>query len=254
MHKIFYEKENEKYIDRIGAYLIPIKDNKIAVIKTPKGYFLLGGGLDNNESDIDCIKRECLEEIGYNVKNIKQICSAEAYCINSKIGYFHPIQRYYLGEIIEKIQEPIELDHKLMWVNYKDLIGNMFSDMQSWAIQQAVENDVVVNKNYLGKIIDVTIDRPIGSSHPKHKNINYPINYGYYKEVIASDGEEQDVYVMGVYEPISSFTGKIIAIIHRLNDVEDKWVVAPEEFTFTKEDIVEVTKFQEQYFEIEVIL
>ena len=53
-------------------------------------------------------------------------------------------------------------------------------------------------------------------------------------------------------EPVEQFTGVIIAIIHRLDDVEEKWVVAPEGMSFTKEEIWEQVKFQEQYFKSEI--
>lgn len=106
----------------------------------------------------------------------------------------------------------------------------------------------------IGDIVKVTVDRPLGSYHPKHKDMYYPINYGYIQGIIAPDGEEQDVYILGINKPIKEYTGKIIAIIHRLNDVEEKWVVAPKEFIFTKDEIIEATKFQEQYFDIEIIM
>ncbi len=137
MHKIFGVKENATYLDREGAYLIPIKDSKIGVVQTPKGYFLLGGGIDKGESHEEAIRRECLEEAGYTV-NIKQkLCSAETYTKHPNIGYFHPIQTYYIGELIEKVQEPIESDHKFMWVEYEQLKGKMFEEMQNWAIGMA---------------------------------------------------------------------------------------------------------------------
>ncbi|MBO5176013.1 MAG: inorganic pyrophosphatase [Lachnospiraceae bacterium] len=69
---------------------------------------------------------------------------------------------------------------------------------------------------------------------------------------MAGDGEEQDAYVLGVNEPLQEFTGVVTAIIHRIDDVEDKWVVAPEGVTFTKEEIWEQVKFQEQYFKAEI--
>lgn len=97
--------------------------------------------------------------------------------------------------------------------------------------------------------VTVTIDRPLGSYHPKHKELYYPINYGYVKGIISGDGEEQDAYVLGVYEPVETFTGKLIAIIHRLNDAEDKWVVAPDNMKITAQEIEKQVSFQEQYFE-----
>lgn len=104
----------------------------------------------------------------------------------------------------------------------------------------------------IGKVVKVTVDRPLGTYHPNHKEIYYPINYGYIEGIIAPDGEEQDAYIVGVNEPVEEFVGRVIAIIHRFNDVEEKWVVAPETATFTKEEIMEQVEFQEQYFESEI--
>lgn len=106
----------------------------------------------------------------------------------------------------------------------------------------------------IGKIVTVTVDRPLGSYHPKHKDIYYSINYGYVKGIMAADGEEQDAYILGVNEAVKEFTGKIIAIVHRNDDVEEKWVVAPEDMTFTKEQIWEQVYFQEQYFDSEILM
>ena len=106
----------------------------------------------------------------------------------------------------------------------------------------------------IGKKVKVIIDRPLGTYHPKHKDIFYSVNYGYIEGIIAPDGEEQDAYVLGVNEPISEFTGKIIAIIKRLDDVEEKWVVAPENMTFTKEEIMKQVEFQEKYFNTQICM
>ena len=106
----------------------------------------------------------------------------------------------------------------------------------------------------LGQIVTVTIDRPQGSYHPKHKKLYYPINYGYVKGIMAPDGEEQDAYIIGVDEPVQEFTGKVIAIIHRKDDVEDKWVVCPVDRTFKREEIMEQVMFQEQYFNSDIIM
>lgn len=106
----------------------------------------------------------------------------------------------------------------------------------------------------LGKIVKVTIDRPLGSFHPTHKDLYYPVNYGFVEGILGGDGEYQDAYVLGLTEPLTEFTGKVIAIIHRLNDVENKWVVAPTEMAFTKEEIYNQVQFQERYFRIEILM
>ena len=104
----------------------------------------------------------------------------------------------------------------------------------------------------LGSIVKVIVDRPLGSYHPKHEDLYYTVNYGYIPGILAPDGEEQDAYILGVDEPVSEFVGKVVAVIHRFDDVEEKWVVAPENASFTKEEIRAQTAFQEQYFQIEI--
>ena len=104
----------------------------------------------------------------------------------------------------------------------------------------------------IGATVTVTVDRPLGSYHPEHKDMYYPVNYGYIKGITAPDGEEQDAYILGVDKPVSKFTGKVIAIVHRYKNEEEKWVVAPEGKVFSAEEIKEQIAFQEQYFQSEV--
>ena len=105
----------------------------------------------------------------------------------------------------------------------------------------------------LGSIVKVIVDRPLGSHHPQHNDIMYSVNYGYVEGILAPDGEEQDAYILGVHTAVKEFTGRVIAIIHRDNDVEEKWVVAPDGVSFSGEEIREQVHFQEQYFKYSVI-
>ena len=98
-------------------------------------------------------------------------------------------------------------------------------------------------------IVTARIDRPLGSRHPRYPDMIYPVNYGEVVGVPAPDGDWQDVYVLGVNEPLSTFTGRRIAIIHRRDDVETKWVLTPEGMTFTEAEIMAAVHFQEQYFD-----
>lgn len=102
--------------------------------------------------------------------------------------------------------------------------------------------------SYLGKTVTVTVDRPAGSVHPKHSELIYPINYGYIKGVLGGDGEDLDVYVFGVTLPINEFTGRVVAIVHRENDIEDKLVAAPLDMKPNQAEITEAIGFQEKYF------
>lgn len=106
----------------------------------------------------------------------------------------------------------------------------------------------------IGSIVRVIVDRPVGTFHPKHHDIRYTVNYGYIPGVIAPDGEEQDAYILGVDKPVDEFVGKVIAIIHRFDDVEEKWVVAPENISYTEDEIMEQVEFVEQYFQTKIIM
>jgi inorganic pyrophosphatase len=99
--------------------------------------------------------------------------------------------------------------------------------------------------------VKVIIDRPIHSTHPEHEDLIYELNYGFVEGIVAPDGEEQDCYIMDVDVPIKEYEGNVIAVIKRLDDVEEKWIVSNVDFSI--EQIRETTHFQEQYFTIEII-
>lgn len=104
-------------------------------------------------------------------------------------------------------------------------------------------------ESYLGKIVNIEIDRPIGYVHHKgEKTLVYPINYGYIPNVLGGDGEELDVFLLGVDTPVESFTGRIIGIVYRADDVEDKLVMSPEGMAFSAAEIARAVRFQEKYY------
>ncbi len=101
---------------------------------------------------------------------------------------------------------------------------------------------------YLGRVVHIEIDRPIGYIHHKENyDLVYPINYGYIPDVLGGDAEELDVYLLGVDNPVAEYDVHIIGVVLRSDDVEDKLVGAPLGVTFSKEEITEAVRFQEQY-------
>ena len=102
--------------------------------------------------------------------------------------------------------------------------------------------------NVLRKVVRVTIDRPMGTPHPEYPDMVYPVNYGYVNGVTGGDGEPQDVYVLGLDQPAAETLGYVLAVIHRIDDNEDKWVVAPLGKRILTPDIRKQTAFQEKYF------
>lgn len=107
-------------------------------------------------------------------------------------------------------------------------------------------------KDFIGKKVSVQMDRPMGSKHPKYGFV-YPVNYGYVPGTVAPDGEEIDAYVLGVFEPITTFEGVVIAVLHRLNDDDDKLIVVNKGVNYSDEQIMALTEFQERWFKIEII-
>lgn len=104
------------------------------------------------------------------------------------------------------------------------------------------------NIDYIGKIVDVQINKPIGSRHSKI-SFTYKVNYGFIPDTISGDGEELDAYVLGENKPLKTFRGKVIAIIRRLKEDDDKLIVVDPAKKFTNEEIEEMVAFQEQWFE-----
>lgn len=108
-------------------------------------------------------------------------------------------------------------------------------------------------KKYLNEIVKAVIDRPLGSLHPKH-GFKYELNYGFIPNTVSGDGEELDAYIIGIDEPIKEFEGRCVAIIRRLNDNDDKLIVIPEGMeNVTDDEIISKTKFQEKFFQIQII-
>ncbi len=108
------------------------------------------------------------------------------------------------------------------------------------------------SRDYIGKIVKVKIDRPLGSKHPKW-NMIYPVNYGYVPDTVSGDGEELDCYVLGVFEPIEEFEGKCIAVIRRIKEDDDKLIIVPENKNYSNEQIEALTEFQERFFESKIL-
>ena len=109
------------------------------------------------------------------------------------------------------------------------------------------EKKVTNANNFIGQVVNVTVDRPLNSKHPKFDWL-YPLNYGFVAGTCSADGEEIDAYIIGANEPVESFVGQCIAVIHRTDDDDDKLVVVQDGSKLADEEIRKATHFQEQYF------
>lgn len=112
----------------------------------------------------------------------------------------------------------------------------------------AIEVDEMDYSHIIGKKVKGTVDRALGTAHPRNPRMIYPINYGYVDGVFAGDGAEQDVYLFGTDKALKNFEGKVIAVWHRFDDVEDKWIVSLSGEDIAEEKILGDISFQEQFF------
>lgn len=170
-----------------------------------------------------------------------------------------------VGKLLEHVYRLAKQDgHKHIYISTGETGLYEKYGYRFWKMMQAVGGEEsriyitdVADMDYssvIGSKVKGTIDRPLGSSHPRHPEMIYPINYGYVDGVFAGDGAEQDVYVFGTDRPISTFSGTVVGVYHRLNDNEDKWIVSLTGEPVSAEEILSSIGFQEQYFMGELYL
>lgn len=152
------------------------------------------------------------------------------------------------GETIEWKWVTIEEFNRM--VNNGEVVPTIEFGEEDYKI--ALEKKQRESYSYIGKTVKAKIDRPLNSKHPKHGFI-YPVNYGYLPNVISGDGEELDCYILGETNPVEEYEGDCIAVIHRTNDDDDKLIIVPKGKNYSDEEIRNLTAFQEQYFESEII-
>ncbi len=118
---------------------------------------------------------------------------------------------------------------------------------------ELLESKTIEELEFLGKEVKIKIDRPIFSKHPKF-GFEYELNYGFIPNTIGGDNKEIDAYILGEARAIKEFTGIVKAVIIRYDDTENKLVVSKPEYEFNKKELIELTEFQEKYFDTEIKL
>lgn len=217
-----------------------------------------GGSVLAGETSLQGVIRELKEEVGVEFKKREAIFLKEVKG-GKKYPDFKDLWLLRRDVKKEEITFPdgeaidykwVTIDEFMKMYNNKKIVPTVDFGVEEYNL--ALRTEQRKSYSYLDKEVNVKIDRPLNSKHPKH-GFTYELNYGYIPNTTSGDGEELDCYVLGVEEPITKFTGKCIAVIHRLNDDDDKLIVVPEGKEFTDEEIKKLTHFQEQYFESEII-
>lgn len=217
-----------------------------------------GGSVLAGETSLQGVIRELKEEVGVEFKQREAIFLKEVKG-GKKYPNFKDLWLFRRDVKNEEITFPdgeaidykwVTIDEFMKMYNNKEIVPTVDFGVEEYNL--ALKTMQRKSYSYLDKEVSVKIDRPLNSKHPKH-GFTYELNYGYIPNTTSGDGEELDCYVLGVDEPITEFIGKCIAVIHRLNDDDDKLIVVPEGKEFTDEEIKKLTHFQEQYFESEII-
>lgn len=259
---VYKFKEGEYHIVVTG--IIINSENKILISKRAEHkkfggmWECNGGSILTGETSLEGILRELKEELGLEFSKkeaifLKEIRRDKCPPDFKDLWLFRKDIKienltFSDGETIEA--KWVTIEEFMEMVNNKQIVPTIdFGEeeyMKSLTIKQRE------SYSYIGNKIKIKIDRKLGSKHPKH-GFKYLLNYGYIPNTLSNDGEEIDCYLLGINQPIEEFEGRCIAVIHRLNDDDDKIIVVPDGMNFTDSEIKELTNFQEQYFTSEII-
>jgi len=254
---------------RVAVRGVIRRGNEIGIIKVRKYdcFIFPGGGVDEGEDLVTALKREMLEEAGFHVEVKDLILTTET----SEADFIHQ-NHYFECEIISEANEidlteiEIELGIEFIWCNISELYDyyiNYEDDLRfgdrNMIVQRSIKsrgfmlltkffaNDILyfkLIKKWIGKEVMVKIDRPIG--FVDKFGGTYQLNYGFIEKIYALDGEELDAYVIGPNEAVDTFKGKVIGVIYRDDDIEEKLVVAS--YNCSSDFIMEKVNFIEKHF------
>lgn len=259
---VYQFKEGEYHIVVTG--IIMNSENKILISKRA-GHKKYGGmwecssgSILAGETSLEGIIRELKEELGLEFSKKEAIFLKEIRR-DKILPDFKDLWLFRKDVEIDKLTFPDGEVTEAKWVTIQEFIEMVNSkqiiptiDFGEEEYMNALDIKQREAYSYIGNSIKVKIDRKLGSMHPKH-GFKYLLNYGYIPNTMSDDGEEIDCYVLGVNEPIEEFEGQCIAVIHRLNDDDDKIIVVPNGMNFSDSEIKELTNFQEKYFVNEII-
>ncbi len=258
---------------REAVRAILIKDNKIGIMKVDKFdcYIFPGGGVDEGEDFEVALQREAQEEAGLKINVGEKLLTTSS----GEYEFTH-INYYYLCEILGETNTSLtELEIGLgihfEWIDKEDLYEyylNYQDDTRFGEVNTIVQRSIRsrghlimsrlnkmfnwgLEKKWLGKEVEIVFDRPVGFKQ-KEEYAPYPINYGYIEQIYSLDGAEVDCYYLDSVQPLKTAKGTVVAVVKRLNDVEEKLVVS--NLNPTKEEIKNAINFIEKYFNSIIIM
>lgn len=217
--------------------------------QSPNVWAMTGGSVIRGETSLQTVERETQEELGIKL-NRNDIQFIKHY----KTGTVW-LDTYFIRQDVDLqdivMQEDEVCDVK--WATYEE-VEELFESNQFIKNRWEFVRNLMKSIQYIGEEVTVKIDRPIGSSHPQYPDHIYLVNYGFVPNTISGDGKELDCYILGEDRSLKEYTGKCIAVMHRLEEDDDKLIIVPKDKTFTSKEIKLLTDFQEMYYKSVVIM
>lgn len=224
----------------------------------PKMWECCGGSVKSEETSLEGMLREIKEELGINFNKREAM-----YLETIKDEKKHDFKDLWVFKRNIKKNEITKPDGEVIdtkWVKMQEfnkmLENNEFVptiDFNEELYNRAIILKPNSNYEYIGKVVNIEVDRPLGSKHPKYEDFIYPINYGFVPNTVSGDGEELDCYIIDLDKKVQKVAGKCIGIINRLNDCEDKLIITVKDEEYSNEEILNKVNFQEQFFISELI-
>jgi 8-oxo-dGTP diphosphatase len=124
------------YETRPSVYAVMLdQHDRIAVVRTPRGHFLPGGGIETGENARAALSRECSEECGLSVSMRRHIGDAVQFLNVPEEGHIRIFGSFFHCEFAKGPTRPTEADHELLWLPQDDAARMMRRPFEAWAIR-----------------------------------------------------------------------------------------------------------------------
>lgn len=135
--------EGVQYADRPSTYGVIVKNGQIAVIKSDffNKYFLIGGGIEKGETETETLRREAIEEVGFQIEIGEKIGEAVEY-FYAEIDKLYIAKKcnFYRASLMSKIEKKTE--NKLICID-KDGLEKMYHKSHQWIVEKEFNNSIL---------------------------------------------------------------------------------------------------------------
>ena len=129
-----------EYSSRIGSYAVITKANRIGVIKSEvlNKYFLVGGAIEKGETEVGALRREAIEEIGFEIEIGEKIGAAtEYFYAETDKRHIAKECNFYRARLRGKIRKKAE--NVLIWI-HRDALEQMYHRSHQWIVEKELNS------------------------------------------------------------------------------------------------------------------